>query len=101
MFAPATGYAEVGKPSVTVKTLCGPVTLQVHELEEQRKALEELCGSIIATLRVNRLRETLISADDKQLDELIDSWSRQLSRCVGHNAAISDTPAETSRKETR
>jgi hypothetical protein len=61
-----------------IESLCGPQALAVHKLEERAKSLEELCGQIIATLRVNRMRETLTSADDKQLDDMIEAWSRRL-----------------------
>lgn len=59
----------------TVKDLCGPVAQDVHKLEQQCKNLSELCGQMLATLKVNRLRGTLTSADDKQLDAMIEAWS--------------------------
>jgi hypothetical protein len=46
--------------------------------DARERALEDLCGSILATLRVNRLRHTLTSANDQQLDDMIESWSRRL-----------------------
>lgn len=62
--------ATAGAPSVAE---------QVHHLEERCKALDHLSGEIIACLRVNRLRGTLTSADDNQLDAMIESWSKQLT----------------------
>lgn len=81
--APVTCYADVGQPIPTVQTLCGPITQSIHELETRCNEVEQLCGQMLATLRVNRLRGTLTSADDKQLDEMIDAWSARFNR---HNA---------------
>jgi hypothetical protein len=71
------GYAATWtkQKSFTVKDQCGPVAQDVHKLEQQCKKLSELCGQILATLKVNRLRCTLTSADDKQLDAMIEAWS--------------------------
>lgn len=54
------------------------MAVNVHRLEQRAKNLEHLAGEIIATLRVNRLRETITSQDDKHLDALIERWSRDL-----------------------
>jgi hypothetical protein len=62
---------------VTVKDLCGPVAQGVHQLEVRCKNLDDLCGAILACLKVNRLRGTLTSADDKQLDGMIELWITQ------------------------
>ena len=62
---------------VTVKDLCGPVAQTVHELETRCKKYGDLCGEIIACLKVNRLRGTLTSADDKHFDAIIESWVNQ------------------------
>ena len=57
--------------------MVGPITLEVHRIEQQAKALHDLTGQILATLRVNMLRGTLTSADDKQLEQLMESWGKQ------------------------
>lgn len=56
-----------------------PNSESVKTLGQRVETLEQLCGTIISTLLVNRQLGTLTSADDAQLDEMILSWQRQLN----------------------
>lgn len=54
-----------------------PPILTPPNLERKAKQLEELCGHMLATLKVNRLRMTITTADDAQFDAMLDSWAQR------------------------
>lgn len=47
---------------------------RIKELELRASKYETLCGEILATLKVNLLRETLTTQDDFQFNKLLESW---------------------------
>jgi hypothetical protein len=67
---------------------------KVAQLEKQKDDLSRLCGEILATLKVNRERETLITIHQEHIakfDSWITAWwkrfnecSNAATRCVGY-----------------
>lgn len=51
---------------------------QVEKLERDNEKLRWLCGQVIATLNVNRIRNTITSIDEKRFDQIIENWSLKL-----------------------
>lgn len=49
----------------------------VAGLERRCKVLDELCGAMLATLKVNRERGSISTADDDHFDLLIKGWTEQ------------------------
>jgi hypothetical protein len=47
---------------------------QVAALERQRDALQELCGEIIATIIINRERNTITSVNEAMFTKLMTAW---------------------------
>lgn len=54
------------------------LSAQVADLERRVTALDNLCGEMIACLRVNLLRGTLTTDDNDQFRDLLDAWSRRM-----------------------
>ena len=49
----------------------------VAGLERRCKVLDELCGSMLATLKVNRERGSISTADDEHFDMLVKGWTER------------------------
>ena len=57
---------------------------KVAELEKQKDDLLRLCGEILATLKVNRDRETLITLHRDHIakfDSWVDAWWKRFNEC--------------------
>lgn len=55
---------------------------QVKEVERRAADWEKLAREIMATIRVNRLRGTITSADEKHFDQICEGWYRWMMRIV-------------------
>ena len=57
---------------------------RVAELEKQKDDLLRLCGEILATLKVNRERETLITISQEhsgKFDSWVAAWWKRFNEC--------------------
>jgi hypothetical protein len=64
---------------------------QVARLEKRASDLTDLCGQMLATLRVNLLRGQLTTEDDVELERLLNSWSL---RWVEVDGSVDNTETE-------
>jgi len=72
---------------------------KVAELEKQKDDLLRLCGEILATLKVNRERETLITIHHDHMakfDTLVAAWWKRFNEC-SNNGRTCDAPTKESR----
>jgi hypothetical protein len=53
------------------------LALQVADVEKRVGDLSDLCGFMLATLRVNLLRGTLTAADNAEFERLLNGWHRR------------------------
>ena len=72
---------------------------RVAELEKQKDDLLRLCGEILATLKVNRERLTLITISQEhsgKFDSWVAAWWKRFNECS--NARL-DRPETAGRKD--
>jgi hypothetical protein len=53
------------------------LALQVADVEKRVGDLSDLCGFMLATLRVNLLRGTLTTDNNAEFERLLDGWHRR------------------------
>ena len=78
-----------GQPVADISSRCP----EAERSEARADNLRTLSGEILATLRVNFLRGTLITQDDNQFQKLLDSWTKEL------NALGAQPPTLTAQRE--
>lgn len=56
------------------------VAAAVARMAKQNEDLRALLGFVLATIRVNRLRGSITSADEKDFDRLEEGWRAEFAR---------------------
>ena len=68
--------------SPSAPAVCSSLSDQVRDLERRAADWEKLAREVMATIRVNRLRGTITSADEKHFDQICEGWYRWMMRIV-------------------